>query len=1053
MRSLIAFFTKQGVFADLLTVFVIVIGIGSAFIIRREVFPNVQFDIITVTTIYPGSTPSEIEKLVTNPLEQELKEVDGIKKMTSISTEGRSMISLFVDTDETTAEEAKVDIQDVIDRVTDLPSEAEDPIVESLESKNNPVIEVNVAANIPRMELRKIARFVEDELEDLKGVARVDAPSVRDLEVKVEADLRKLARYRLSLDDVVNAIRGQNQSVPGGPIEVTTLQKKKGESVVRTTGEFDSPGDVGDTVIRANELGQAIRVKDVAKVTFGLEEAKVLYRTNGVNSIALTVVKKAKADAIDLVHEIKEKVTALQPQVGEGVEFSYVNDVSYYIKRRLKILSNNLGVGLALVLIVLSMILPFRVAMLVSIGIPFGFLGTITLFNMWGFSLNLISVMGLIIVIGMLVDDAVVVTENAVRQMEDGASPEEAAIEGTYQVWGPVTASVMTTIFAFTPLMMMSGIFGKFVKVLPVGVIVSLLISLIECFFVLPHHISKWIDMKKLKERDRQKKPGPLKRFSQKTTALWEEGVVPFYSKTLSRFLDKKYWVVAGFTVLFVGTLGMSTQLKFVLFPPDGVEIFQVNMDAPVGITLEEMSEAIRPVEEEILKLSPVELDSFTTKVGLRQLEKNDPNTTRGPEYAQIIVYLTPEPDRDRTAKEIIDSLKAATPKPDALEKLTFARINPGPPVGKPISVGVRGKDFSSILPAVEAIKKVAQEIKGTSDIDDTFVEGKDEIQIRVKAADAAAAGLNVLAIGRGVRAAFEGLIASSIRKLDEEIEIRVSLPEDSQKTTESLDKLLISNPQGNLIPLSEVAEIIHTKGSTTYIHEANKREVRVIGEVNTEVISAREVATRIQEKLPEIQKNHPNVTFHFGGENEDTEESFQSLVRAAVIAISGIFLILVLNFKQILQPILILTITIPLGVIGVMWTFFLHGKPLSFMAMMGTIALAGVVVNNAIVLVDFVNQERKKGKNQRDSIVSAALMRIRPIFLTTLTTVFGILPTAYGIGGLDKFVVPIALALGWGMLIGSIITSLVLPPFISVLDDFSALMGRIFGKKKTETL
>ena len=534
-------------------------------------------------------------------------------------------------------------------------------------------------------------------------------------------------------------------------------------------------------------------------------------------------------------------------------------------------------------------------------------------------------------------------------------------------------------------------------------------------------------------------KTGFWARVTGTTRSWWDTSVVPFYMRWLKVSVEKRYWVAGLLLVLFVGTIGLAAKgMRFILFPPEGVEVFFIRTQAPTATSLEKHAQLLKPIEDILAKLPKQEVENFTTTVGLVQQDPNDPNTKRGPEYAQIAVYLTPERSRDRIASEIIDALRPEVTATPGFTKITFNRLNPGPPTGKPVSLGVRAKDYDEILPAVSELKKILTDIKGVTDINDSYAMGKEELRINVNSREAASSGLSVASVGNTVRAAYEGIVATSIRELDEEIDVRVSLPKADRTRASSLDELLIPNATGQLVRLSSVAKVTKTQGLLAYEHEAHQREVKVTAEVDTKEISAVVANNKVREFLPELRKKFPGVGIDFGGEDEDTAESMASLLRAFVIALIGIFLILVMTFKSILQPMVVL-ITVPLGIIAVIWAFFLHGMPLSFMGMLGIIALSGVIVNNAIVFVDFVNQARTEGVDRFASIYQAAERRLRPIFLTTVTTVIGILPTAYGLGGLDKFVVPIAMALGWGLGFGSILTAFVFPAALAILDDLAA--------------
>ncbi len=971
--------------------------------------------------------------------------MDGIKQLNSYSIEGRSSIIAKLDPDQTTEAEAKDDIQDVVDRLSELPEGAEDPVVTSLDTKLNPVIEIAVAGDLPKIELRNIAKAIEDELETVDGVARVEPKGMRDIEIRVEANPRKLANYRLSLDNLIQALKGQNVSIPGGSVEVGP-NNKSGEKIVRTTGEFESLEDVRNTVIRANDVGQAVKISDVATVRYDLEKTSVLNKTNGIPSISLTVLKKERSDAIVLVDDVKEKVEELKAKYEGQVEFSYINDMSDYIRRRLSVLSSNLVVGLTFVLIILSLILPLRVALLVSLGIPFAFFGAMIYFYQFGYTINLVSLLGLIIVTGMLVDDAVVVTDNAYRKMEEGLPPEEAAIKGAQEIWPSLTASVFTTIIAFVPMLFMSGVFGKFVKQIPLGVIIPLFASLIEGFFILPSHISRWIRYRKAQPNNHS----GIRRALAKSQHFWEENIVPAYLRGLDRILRRRYLLATGILAIFIGSILLAVfGMRFILFPPRGIEIFFVKMETDAGYSLEQTMEAIKPVERVIRNLPDNEIKDFTSTVGLVQQDPNDPNTQRGNQYAMIQVFLEPESHRARKADEIIEAVKASVGPVPEFRNISYEMVKPGPPVGKPISVGVRGKDYNEILAAVEDLKNFVATIPHVSDISDTYVPGKEEYRVILNKNEAAASSLNVATVGTTVRAAYEGIVATNIQKLDEEIAVRVSLPPEDRTTKQALESLFILNPMGSLIPLDRIARIDETVGIASYEHEASQRQVKVVAEVDAEKSSSTEANNIIRKHIPELKKQHPNINFYFGGEDEDTKESMQSLFRAFLLAVLGIFFMLILIFQNIYQPFLIL-FTIPLGLVSVVVAFYLHGLPLSFFAMLGIVALAGVIVNNAIVLVDFVNTARKEGHDRMESIRVAAKRRIRPIFLTTLTTVVGLMPTAYGIGGKDEFVVPIALAIAWGLVFGSLLTIFAFPAAIAILDDFVELLKRQFAKYRS---
>lgn len=1036
MKALLGFFLKNRLFGDMLSLFLIVVGVASALLIKREIFPNVSFDIITITTIFPGSSPLETEKLITTRLEQDLQEVDGIKKMRSTSSEGRSAVVIMLDPDQTTEDEAKSDITDVTDAF-DPPQGSEDPLVTVLKSKQQPIIEVSLSSKLDPLKFREVARQLERELELNSGIAKIVFKGLDDLEIRVEPLPARLLQLNVTIPEIISALEMQNFTIPAGVIEDVANKSGTKEKIVRTVGEFQSLLDVGNTVIRSNELGQPIRVKDVASVYQSTARPTVLNRTNGQPSISLTVLKKEQADAITVVDSVKE-ITQNFMQKATDVSVSYINDFSTFIRRRLSILTTNMLVGLVLVTLILTLFLPWRIALIAVAGIAISFFGTMWFFYIQGYSINLISLLGLIIVSGMLVDDAVVVSDNIVRHMEEGEPAHEAALNGAIEIWPAITASVLTTVTAFLPMMFMSGIFGKFVKQIPLGVVTALLFSLFEALLLLPQHMATYVRTDSLKLSPDSRSPRAA------FQSFWDGKVVPLYGRVIERLIHRR-WLMTAFTGLFfVGSIFVARQfLPFILFPPEGIETFFIRVKAPTGYSLANTLRTIQPIEKAVAELPSNELMDYVTTVGLIQQDPNDPNTKRGSEYAQIAVFLTPETDRDRTALQVIEYLKSSIQKPDDLERMTFERVNPGPPTGKPISIGIRGEEYEQILAAVGELKPLVANIEGAVDITDSYSPGKEEVQLIVDAAEAAAAGLTVAEIGNTVRAAFDGAVATSIQRLDEEVDIRVSFPEEDRGRVDVLEKIRVPNKRGYQVPLLQLAKTVTKTGVSVYEHEAGRREVRVLGEIDTSKTSAVAVASYVKENiLPEFNKKFPNIHFSFGGEDEDTQESLISLVRAFGVAVMGIFLILVLTFKNITQPFLVL-LTIPLGIIAVIWTLIVMGQPLSFLAGLGIVALSGVIVNNAIVLIDFVNIGRKEGLDRWESILRASKLRIRPIFLTSSTTVAGLIPTAHGIGGLDKFVVPIALSLGYGMLFGAILTAFFFPCAIAVLDDIKLFVGR----------
>jgi len=1041
MKAIIEYFVSKPLFANLMSGFILISGVMSLFLMKREFFPNVNFEVIMINTVYPGASASDIEVKITSPLEESLQEIENVRRLTSISAEGASTIVVELDPDLADEVKAERDIQNIVDRFKDLPEDAEEPVVTALEFGDAPLLSIGVSGNLSDLELRRMARRIERDIERISGVARVEPVNLQDEEIRIEVLPENLKKYRVSLSEVISALQSRNISLPGGILEAVGRDGK--EKIIRTTGDFESLKDIEDVVVRANDLGNAVRIKDVAELSWVLEKPKILHRLNSIHAVSLTVIKSEAADAIDLRDRLRAFIEKKKDSY-EGVELRLYNDSSIVIENRLNVLSSNLSQGIFLVVLILTLFLSWRVSLLVSFSIPLSFLATVILFYVYGVSFNVVSLIGLIIVSGLLTDNAVVVVDNISLLMKRGSSVAQAAVDGTIQVWRSITASTLGIIIAFLPMLFMTGIFGKIVKSIPAGVIIALVVSLIVSFFILPAQFAFFVRDSKQTDIDDSK---GIQRFLSLFGRLWDDKVVPRYRRVLVWIVAKRYWVSISVLILVFGFIFLfASRSKVVLFPADGIEIFYIDTSTTVGTPLAEHFERIRKIESLVAELPTNELMDFSTVVGMQSEGAGDPNEKRGDQYARIVVFLTPESSRDRIADEIIEDLRSKVGNPPEFERVIFGRVNAGPPVGMPISIGIRSESFDRLNEMADIVKTHLKSLPGTKDLQDSFNPGKNELRVTVNEVEAAAAHLTNREIARTILAAFEGVEATSIRKLSEEVHIRVQYPEAVRRKIGSLENVLIQNRFGNLIPLKNVATWSEVPALASIEHEGFMRQIKVTGDIDTDVNDADSVADSVRAKVPEWKIQYPEIEFFFGGEDQDTRESFAALGRAFLVAMIGIFLVLVLTFGKFLQPFLIL-LTVPFGAVSALFAFAVHGIPISFFGLLGIIALGGVIVNNAIVLIDFVNQEREAGLNRFESIYEAGSRRLRAIFLSTITNIIAVIPTAYGFGGEDKFVIPIAIALGWGLALGAVLTAVFFPAFLAVLDDIEARLARLYKR------
>ncbi|MDP8297182.1 MAG: efflux RND transporter permease subunit [Candidatus Orphnella occulta] len=1031
--SLPKFSVNQSLFINLVSAMLIIIGLLVMFGMNREVFPNVSFDMVSINTVYPGATPIDIEKLITVPIEKELKEVDGIDEISSSSALGASYITVEIDPDEGDKKKVVNDIKDAVDRVKDLPRDIyEDPITTEIDSKQYAIIEVSLSGNMDESKLRYYADALEDMLEDISGVAKATKSGYRDREVQIHLDPDKLRDLYVSFDEIEEALATRNVSIPAGEFNTEVT-----EYSVRTTGEFTTVSEVEDIIIRANDAGHWLRIKDIAVVKDSFKKEDIIYKTFGDRSINLLITKKESGDALSIVDTIKIKCDEFLKNCPDSLKISYVNDYSYFARRRLNVLGNNGWISFLIVIAIMMLFLQYRVAIVTIMGIPIAFLATFIIMSAMGITINLMSMFGLIIVLGMLVDDGIIVAENAYRYMEKGFSPREAAIKGTEDVMGAVVAAVFTTIAAFSPLLFMTGIIGKFIRNIPTVLIIALIASLGEALIILPSHLSDFVKVK----IGTDGKPQGLKK-----EMPWFKKLVSAYTKIVETAVKKKWYVFTGTLIAAIISIAVIVlsfsgkgPLKFVLFPSAGINYFFIRAEAPIGTPLSRTNELIAPVEEIVAKIPAEEMDAFVTSVGNISEDRHDPFSGKASHLVQIAIYLKPEQDRKRSADQIIAELREKTKDVKGFTDFRLDKPEAGPPVGKPVEVKARGEDFDTLDEIAFEYMDYLKTIDGTTDVTWDHKPGKEEIRIKVDHDKAKTAGLSIVQIAKTIRGVFEGIIATKIKpvRAEEETDVTIMFSKEVSNKDDVFDSIFIQNKYGNLIPLKKVASIEKVPGTTTIHHLDGKRVVTASSNLDTDKITSVKINKMLQEKFAGLKDKYFGYSIKYGGEQEESMKSLASLLKAFFYAFLVIYLILASFFRSLVQPFIVM-LAIPFGIIGVVIAFIAHGVPMSFLAILGIIGLNGIVVNDSIVLVSFINKLRREGSSRYDSIIRAGQIRLRPVILTTVTTAGGLSTVAYGIGGKDPFLVPMALSICWGIIFATLLTLIVIPCVYSIVDDIA---------------
>ncbi|RKU23816.1 hypothetical protein C6503_02415 [Candidatus Poribacteria bacterium] len=1039
------------VLANMLMIIIIAFGLYAWINLPRELTPEIALQSVTVTTLYPGASPEEVEKLISAPIEDAIEEnVNKINLMLSNSSEGRSIISVdFEEMSDRDFDKELENLRTAVDQVNDLPEEIlDDPKVQELDvSSGFPMLTIVVGGNISEKQMRDVAENLKDEILDIKNIASVQIAGFREREIWVEVDPDRLQAYQLPIAAVITALGASNLNLPAGTMELGNT-----EFMVRTMGEFANPDTIKDTIIAVQPTGTPLRLSDVATVSDTYEDARTLSRINGKPSISLSVQKKSEGNTIALVAKLRELVEKRRGDLPEGTELTAVNDYSVILKERLGILETNAFFGLVLVVLMLLLFIGWRNAVFAALGIPVAFMATFWFMSIAGYSLSGVSLFGLILVVGIVVDDAIVVIENTYRHIEAGASPKVAAIRGAEEVGWPVLAASLTTICAFGPLMFMSGVSGQFMRVVPVMAILVLIASLFEVFVILPAHVSEW---GKAKHREGRSRFDRLRTRSQDafTASIRVVGFLTWfgmffdfirsrYVRILKTTIRYRYAFVAS--VLLIGLfacVGAFFVLDKELFPGEDFPQFYVKAEMPPSYGMQETTAVVAQIEEAAKKLPSSEIAAIVSNVGVHTptsglLE----GVTYGSNFGEVIIELTPKQERTRGVDEIIASMRAETATISGIEQLNYITQEGGPPSGQDVEVKVKGPRFEELGKLSDVLKGALHQMDGVYDIRDDFRTGKSEVRIYLKPEKAHQYGLTTFQIAQTVRTAIEGAKATTYREADEAIDIIVKYKEDTLKNLTALNNLLIATPTGAIVPLKDVADIIEEKGYSDIRRFDGERAITVSASVDRQKTTPFKVNQALIGTFANMETLYPGYQLDFRGLFDEIRNSFAELWKLFIVGLLLIYVVLGAQFKSFIQPIIIM-FAVPFGMIGAMVGLLLSNATLSIVAMFGIVALSGIVVNDSIVLIDFINKYRENGHNKWYAILKGGSVRLRPIILTSLTTIIGLIPMAVGLGGKSPIWMPMAYTIIFGLALATTMTLFVMPALYAITTDLRSLV------------
>lgn len=1015
MEKLVRFFVSRPLVVNVIMIALLLISLKTIFSMQKEGFPRVSMHSVTILTRYPGASARDVELNVTVPIEEALTEVSGVEEVISTSKESLSQVTVEIDENASDQDFIRIydDIKNSIDAIDDLPKEIDGkPILKQVTSDDTPIIEIATTGPLPT--LRQWVPRMERSIQDVNGVAGVTVVGLPDEEILIQVDPAQARRHRVGLRSIAHAIETRNIHGSGGTMESFLTAKK-----IVSYNKFESPQDVLKTILRMSPDGHGITLGKVADIAVTSKEDHLNVRNNGNPGVSILVTKKPHADIIETIDHIKTSMTDLN--LPSTLTLDYLNDKSQFTRNRLKLLGSNALIGFTLVAILLMSVLGPRPAFWVSIGIPFALVLALAMTPFFDVTLNAISLGGFVLILGMLVDDAIVVADQINRFREQGYSPREAAVAGIRQVWRPVLASMITTVIAFLPIAYLGGLPGKFVWAIPLVVALTLIASLIECYFFLPSHLAHG--------QPRSVKDSQLIRKLE-TDYRW----------LLSHALKFRYITVSTFILILASAGFLATQtLNKNPFPQDAAEAFMIKITLPHNASLERTENAVARAEKVLLNLPENELVGFSTRIGTHSI-RQDTDQGSHSNRAIIFVYLTPFSERLRTATDIGSTLRGqmASRLPGEAD-LAIDLVRLGPPVGREFAIRVTANNDSKRHAATQQIQNFLTSVNGVRNVDHDAIPGKDELNIRLDYDLLARTGLTVSDVITTLRIAFDGIVVTDLADLGDKKDFRLTLNKPAQPDMNYIGNLPILNRRGQLINLNNIVKLEQRPAAAEYHHVNNRRTTTVFGNINRQQITPEQVIQLVRARFADME----TAEISFAGEPIENEKIFKDLSSAMVMALLGTYFVITLILNSLAKPAIVMT-AVPFGMVGIVLALYFHSMPLSMFAMISLIGLTGIIVNGSIVMIYAIDS--RNTASSRDALIEGAVSRLRPILLSVLTTVSGLFPTAYGVGGFDPFISPMCLTMGYGLLFGSLVLLFLVPALYAIGDDLHSL------KKKRKT-
>ncbi|WP_153557354.1 efflux RND transporter permease subunit [Roseimaritima sediminicola] len=1022
----IAWMARNPIAANLLMCLLLGGGIWSAFAIQKEVFPQFQLDIVEVYVGYPGASPEEVEQGILRPIESAVRGIDGIREVLSQAREGRGEVTIELVSGEQRIKTFQ-EIEQAINRIRTFPEQIEQPEVR-LQSRQQRVIQVALYGSVDVWALRKLAEQLRDHLQADEQITQVELRRVPNYVTHVEIPRQRLREYGLTLSDVAGSIRQSSRDVAAGSVQTTA-----GEILLRVKARKQWADEFAAIEIVSGRRGQRVTLGDIAEIRDGFEDVGFHSQFSQTPSVELDILRVGSQSPIDIADAVQRKMSEFEAVLPPGVAWRIDSNNAEEFRRRLGLVLKNAVLAVIIVLCILALFLELRLAFWVMMGMTVSFVGGLLFLPLVDVSVNMISLFGFLVVLGIVVDDAVVVGENVYEKRQGESDNEVAAIEGTRQVASPVTFSILTNIVAFVPLIFIPGETGKFWQPLPIVVIVVLTLSLVESLFILPAHLAHARKAERPGRRTGLRRVGGWFHHGQQAfSGAFNRAVQRFYGPVLRACLRYRYVTTCAALGLFVVVTGYanSAHMGMVLMPEVSADEIEAGVRMPVGTTQDQAAEIADAVTTASLRMFD-EHNLYEVAEGIK-------TNVRGQSFIDVEIVMKPPDERDMTAKQVIELWRDSIGDLPGVDQVTFeAERGPGG-YRRDIRIDLSHSDIDVLEKAAKAFVARAEQYANVQDVNDNFNRGKNQYDFRLRP-EGRALGLTDEGLGEQLRGAFFGSLALRMLRGTNEIEVRVKLPENQREDIHHLEDLVVRTPDGAEVPLLDVAGL----EKSTAFASINRRDGRRVVSVGMTVEPKRAINTVLtalrDEELPRLRSDYPGISWTFEGSDAEMRRATASLWGSFGLALAVIYSLLAIAFRGYVQPLIVL-VAIPFGIVGAIFGHMLLGYDLSLVSLMGVIALSGVVINDSLIMIDYANGQRDS-QTPFAAILSAGLRRFRPIMLTTVTTFGGLMPLIFEDSLQAQYIIPMAISLGFGILFATSIILVLVPCLYLILEDLRKLL------------